>query len=112
LSSDVKVFINTSGVPVFGNLNDDKLTDAVFVVTYSLGNNVSYYIAAAIRNSYSYVSTNTVFLGDNIFQNNISIDNGFVVEKYYSNKDDLENGRNEKTVYLNVLDNSLVQVIK
>lgn len=112
LKDNTKVNVNIIENPIFGNLNEDKLIDVAFVVAYSHNNSISYYIVAAIKDNYKYVSTNAVYLDDNIFHKNISIKGNLIVERYFESKNDLNNDKNEKLVYLQVVDGFLTQVIK
>lgn len=107
-----KIVVSMVGSLARGDLSGDTIIDNAFIVAYNYNDNVSYYVVAAIRSGDLYISSNAVFLGDNIFHESISIEGGNIIERYFENESDLKNSKNEKIVYLQFLNNELSQVIK
>ncbi|MCK9578080.1 hypothetical protein M0R01_01130 [bacterium] len=94
------------------DINGDFKKDNVFLVAYSNGNVLSYYVAAAITINDHYFPSNAIFVDDDIIQTELSFDGESITERYYENKSDYKNKKNEKIVYLKCLDKELKQIIK
>jgi hypothetical protein len=70
-----------------GDLNNDGVADAAFlVVSSSEGSGTFYYVAAALGTSQGYQTTNTVFLGDRIAPQTTQIVGGTVVVNFADRK--------------------------
>ncbi len=71
------------GEPMYGDYNADTKNDAaVLLVHQGVGSGTFYYAALVISKDGGYTVTNTLFLGDRISPQNISLDNGRVVYNY------------------------------
>jgi len=80
----VKVF----GEPVYADLNNDGVNDAVMFLTQdSGGSGTFYYAVEAINIDGAYKGTNALFLGDRIAPQNINIDNGRAVVNFAVRKE-------------------------
>lgn len=72
------------GAPVYGDLNNDGIDDAVvMLVQDSGGSGTFYYAAAALGDARgSYVGTNAILLGDRIAPQTLEIRNGVFIANY------------------------------
>jgi hypothetical protein len=67
------------GDVVFGDLNDDGVDDASFILTQETGGTgVFYYVATALKTEEGWLGTNAVFLGDRIAPEKVSVEYGLV----------------------------------
>lgn len=79
------------GEPVYGDINDDGLDDAILMLTDDAGGTGTfYYITASIQKKVGtetgYMGLNSIFLGDRIAPQNIEIKNGIVIANYADRK--------------------------
>lgn len=76
-------------IPVFGDLNGDKIEDAAFFLTQDSGGSGSfYYVAVAVSMASGTEGTNAVFIGDRIYPENIEIKDKKIVVTYFDRKSD------------------------
>jgi hypothetical protein len=81
--STTKIETSLFGVPVYGDLNGDGVSDgAVMLVRDMGGSGMFYYLAVAIKEPDGYVGTNAILLGDRIAPQNIEIKNGAAIAHY------------------------------
>jgi|SRR3989344_891753 len=81
-----------------GDLNFDTKNDTAVLLTQTGGGSGTFvYVAAYISGPVSYKSTNTIFLGDRISPQTISVSNGVIRVKYLDRKED-ESFADEPTV--------------
>ncbi len=73
----------------YGDLNSDSKDDAgVFLSNSGGGSGTFIYLAAYVSGPVNYKSTPTIFLGDRISPQSISIQNGVLTVKYLDRRDD------------------------
>jgi hypothetical protein len=71
------------GEPVYGDVNDDGLEDAVLLLTHSEGGTGTFfYSAVALSDGIGYLGTNAVLLGDRITDVQIRVRNGVIRVRY------------------------------
>src|SRR3989338_5155671 len=83
--SAIKIETTVFGEPAMGDLDDDGVEDAALILVYNPGGSGTfYYVTAALQGSGKAegVITRSVFLGDRIAPQNISIKNGVVLVNY------------------------------
>jgi hypothetical protein len=115
-NSSAKEMIKILGNPTIGDLNDDGIQDdaAVILTQDSGGSGTFYYVAAAIKNSYGYKGSNTVFLGDRITIDKVNIKKGLIEITYLDRAEqDLMSDKPsvQKTISLKVEGNVLASII-
>lgn len=115
-NSSAKEIIKILGNPTIGDLNDDSIQDdaAVILTQDSGGSGTFYYVAAAIKNSYGYKGSNTVFLGDRITIDKVNIKKGLIEITYLDRAEqDLMSDKPsvQKTISLKVEGNVLASII-
>jgi heat shock protein HslJ len=77
------------GEPVYGDLDNDGDEDAAVLLTYSTGGSGTFFYAAlALKTGESYVTTNTLLLGDRIAPQTIEIHEGRAVYNYAERRAD------------------------
>lgn len=106
------VSVSIIGKKLEADIDRDSISDVAFLVAYSNGNSISYYIVATIRKSNHYIPTNSVFIGEDIVQVELSSNASTIIERFYENRSDFENKDNEKIVYLEYGNEGLKQIIK
>lgn len=77
-----------SGARYFGNetigdINHDSKNDTVLVLTKKKDGGTAYYLAAALAYQNGFVGSNTLFLGNDITMDTLSIDNGGTISVSY-----------------------------
>ncbi|MFA6252329.1 MAG: hypothetical protein WCX74_02935 [Candidatus Paceibacterota bacterium] len=102
-----KVNVDIVGKVISGDINGDSANDSVFLARYSSGSKASYYIVSAIRKDNKYSPLNSVFIGDDITQTELSFAGNTIIERYYE-----KDSTDEKIVYLQYLDGEIKQLIK
>lgn len=77
--SSAQALTKVVGEPVYGDVNDDGVDDAVFVITHSEGGTGTfYYVATALKSDLGYLGTNAVLLGDRIAVETVKVANGVI----------------------------------
>jgi hypothetical protein len=82
--SQEKINVYVLGTPNFGDLNNDKVNDAVVILIYTPGGSgVFYYVAVAIKDTENNttIGSNAILLGDRIafYNNSINLDGEITV---------------------------------
>lgn len=104
---------------IFGNevaadLNNDGMTDEVFILTEDNGGSGTFYYAvAALKTADGYQGTNGIFLGDRIAPQTTEFRNGLVVVNYADRKPGQPFSTSPSvgvSKYLKVIGNTLVEV--
>ena len=86
-SSSTKHIVSIFGEPVYGDLNKDGNNDAaVMLVSNPGGSGTFYYAVLAIATGTTYITTNTLILGDRIAPQTIEIHDGRAVFNYAERK--------------------------
>ena len=110
MTTSTKMF----GVPVVGDLDGDKDSDAaVMLVDTPGGTGTFYYIAAAINTGHGYQGTNAILLGDRIAPQTMEIRDGVIIANYADRKPDEPFSADPsvgKSLYAKVVDGKLVEV--
>jgi len=90
-SSTAKMIIKKWNEPVSGDINNDGINDASFILTQENGGSgIFYYIVSAINDNIKNesIGTNGILLGDRIAPQNVSIENGVILVNYADRKKD------------------------
>lgn len=83
LETETRIF----GEPIFADINIDGVADAVLFLTQNTGGTGTFfYVVAAIQKDKTFVGTNSVFLGDRIAPQNITVENGVIMAHYADRK--------------------------
>lgn len=78
-----KIVTTYFGNDATGDLNDDGIPDAAFILTQdSGGSGTFYYVVAALKTGTGYKGTNAVLLGDRIAPQSTQIQNGEIIVNY------------------------------
>lgn len=78
-----KITTKYFGNEASGDLNDDGINDAAFILTQdSGGSGTFYYVVAAIKTGDGYIGTNGILLGDRISPQTTEIRNGYLIINY------------------------------
>ena len=102
-----KINIDIVGKVINGDINGDLVDDSVFLARYNNGSKAAYYIVSTIKKDNKYNPLNSVFIGDEITQTELSFAGNTVIERYYE-----KDATDEKIVYLQYLDGEMKQLIK
>ena len=83
-----KMVTTLFGEPVYGDLNNDGVDDAVVLLVQNAGGSGTFYYAAVAVGDVdgSYVGTNAIFLGDRIAPQTLEIRNGVFIANYADRK--------------------------
>lgn len=82
-SSATKNTLTIFGEPIYGDLNNDGIHDAaILLVNNTGGSGMFYYAVLAIASGTTYISTNTLFLGDRIAPQTIEVRDGRAIFNY------------------------------
>ena len=83
-----KMVTTLFGEPVYGDLNNDGVDDAVVLLVQNAGGSGTFYYAAVAMGAGdgSYVGTNAIFLGDRIAPQTLEIRNGVFIANYADRK--------------------------
>ena len=81
--SATKITTRIFGEPVYGDINDDGINDAVMFMTQEGGGSGTFfYVAVAINNNGRFRGTKAYFLGDRIAPQTIQVKNGIIMANY------------------------------
>jgi hypothetical protein len=111
--SAAKIITKYFGNVAVGDLNDDGINDAAFLLTQDGGGSGTfYYVVVALKTSDGYVGTNGILLGDRIAPQTTEIRNGYLLVNYADRKESepmTAKPSMGKTKYLVVENNELVE---
>ena len=78
-----KIITKYFGNEAIGDLNQDTINDAAFLLTQETGGSgIFYYVVAVLKNNTGYQVTNTIVLGDRIAPQTTEINNGVITVNY------------------------------